>query len=349
MPFSKTAATAGPPVAELRRLVLSQPFRIAHGASSERLVLRLRQGEGIGEAPFVPYYPDTAEEVLEWLAQREPNREWTQEEEVAAPGVVRLAADVLRHDLLAKRHNMPVWRLLKQPDPRGMRACRSLGIPSDLQEFSEQVRRFSGQFDVFKLKLGSGNPYFDEAIVAAAREAAPRALFFGDVNGGWSVTEAAVLLPKMQRLGLAFVEQPVHHAGGMEVWRELQAALPFHTLPLYADESVQTVADLRKFAGLVQGVNIKLLKFGGFSGALELLAVARELGCGTLLGSMIESSIGVTAAAHLAGGFDWIDLDGHLYLENDDFEGLFYDPEGRLVMPAGPGIGVQARRGMTFS
>lgn len=348
MPFSSSVSAKPNWEAEFRRLILTEPFHIAHGSSSERVVFRLRQEGGIGEGPFVPYYRDTPEAVASWLGQRDRNQAWTAQEEAGAPDVVRLALDILRHDLLAKERNVPVWKLLEQPDPTAKRACRSLGIPKDLKEFSEQLRRFSRQFCVFKLKLGSGNASFDEAIVAAAREAAPRAVFFGDVNGGWSVGEAAALLPKMEQLGLSFVEQPVHHAGGVEVWRELQSARASHALPLYADESVQNARDLRKFAGLIQGVNIKLLKAGGFSGALALLASARELGLGTLLGCMIESSVGVTAAAHLAGAVDWIDLDGHLYLQNDDFEGLLYDSKGRLVMPAGPGIGVQACRGDHF-
>lgn len=319
--------------------MLSQPFRIAHGDSSERIVLRLRQGEAIGEAPFVPYYPDTPEAVGIWLEQRDPNRLWTLEEEVGAPAVVRLAADLLRQDSAAKKHGLSVWKLLGQPNPSGMRACRSVGIPSDLKDFSEQVRCFSRQFHVLKLKLGSGNSAFDEAIVAAAREAAPKAVLFGDANGGWSIPEAAALLPKMEELGLAFVEQPVHHAGGIEAWRELHAARSSHSLPLYADESAQTISDICELAGLVQGVNIKLLKSGGFAGALARLASARALGLGALLGCMIETSLGVTAAAHLAGAFDWIDLDGHLYLANNDFEGLAYDSDGRLQMPARPGIG----------
>ena len=126
-------------------------------------------------------------------------------------------------------------------------------------------------------------------------------------------------------------------------WRALHAARANHTLPLYADESVQTASDISELAGLVQGVNIKLLKSGGFAGAVACLASARALGFGTLLGCMIETSLGVTAAAHLAGAFDWVDLDGHLYLANDDFEGLSYDVDGRLQMPARPGIGALQR------
>jgi len=333
---------------EFRKLRLREPFRIAHGISSERVVLRFHSGGAIGEAPFVPYYPDSPEAVRLWLEHTPPLSSATPLADEDAPAVVKLAADLLHHDLEAKTQQVPLWKRLAQPDPRGMRACRSLGIPTNLSDFSEQVRGRARQFQSLKLKLGSGNPDYDEAIVATAREAAPHAVLFGDVNGGWSVSEAIKLLPRMEKFALSFVEQPVHHAGGIELWRELHAARSNHSLPLYADESVQTLADLPALAGLIQGVNIKLLKSKGFAGAIALLAAARSLGLGTLLGCMIESSIGVTAAAHLAGAFDWIDLDGHLYLADDDFEGLSFDSSGRLQLPDRPGIGVIARSKQHF-
>lgn len=328
---------------EFRKLRLREPFRIAHGSSSERVVLRIHLGGAIGEAPFVPYYPDSPESVQLWLEQKRPLWTATPRGDDDTPAVVKLAADLLHHDAEAKARQVPLWKHLGQPDPSGTCACRSLGIPVDLQHFSDQVQALARQFKALKLKLGSGNPDFDEAIVATAREAAPHAVLFGDVNGGWSVSEATKLLPRMEKFSLSFVEQPVHHAGGVELWRELHAARANHSLPLYADESVQTTADLPALAGLIQGVNIKLLKSKGFAAANALLTAARSLGLGTLLGCMIESSIGVTAAAHLAGAFDWIDLDGHLYLADDDFDGLSYDSNGRLQLPDRPGIGVIAR------
>ena len=85
--------------------------------------------------------------------------------------------------------------------------------------------------------------------------------------------------------------------------------------------------------------NIKLLKSGSFDEAISLIRMAREYHLSILLGCMIESSLGVTAAAHLAPWADWIDLDGHFYVSNDDFSGLSYGTEGELIMPQRPGIG----------
>ncbi|NBV86029.1 MAG: hypothetical protein EBS01_07150 [Verrucomicrobia bacterium] len=332
--FDHDALNAG-----LKTLRLSSPFRIAHGVSWERQVLRVNVRGGFGEAPVVPYYQENPCEALEWLGQWDFYGQWLPSQLSEAPRMVRLGLDVLRHDLLGKASGMPVWQMLQLPNPSGATACRSMAIPTDLALFSEQAKALSGQFRVLKLKLGSGNLDWDEAIVAAAREAAPAAVLFGDVNGGWTPQEAVRMVPELKRRGLAFLEQPVHHAGGIEAWRELVAGLGTERLPLFADESVQNAGDVSLFAGLVQGVNVKLLKCGGFNGGLEMIRRARGLGLQTLLGCMIESSLGVTAASHLAGSVDWIDLDGHLYLADDDYKGLSFGERGELCVPAQPGIG----------
>ncbi|HSJ03487.1 MAG TPA: enolase C-terminal domain-like protein, partial [Verrucomicrobium sp.] len=161
-----------------------------------------------------------------------------------------------------------------------------------------------------------------------------------DANGGWTVAETAEMLPELVKYNLTLVEQPFHHDGGTESWRELKYLLPTRPVPVYADESAQIPDDVLKLAGLVDGVNVKLLKCGGLAEARTMIRFARASNMGVLLGCMIESSVGVTAAAHLAPLVDWIDLDGHLYVAEDDYFGLTYDVDGRLVLPERPGIGV---------
>jgi L-Ala-D/L-Glu epimerase len=120
-------------------------------------------------------------------------------------------------------------------------------------------------------------------------------------------------------------------------------ARPAEALPVFADESAQNAADVRELAGLADGVNVKLLKCGSFGGGIEMIRAARTLGMGVILGCMIESSIGITAAAHLAPWADHVDLDGHLYLSDDDYCGVGFDESGCLVMPETPGLGVTPR------
>lgn len=331
------------PEVELKTLHLTTPFRIAHGVSATRQVVRVYEGEAVGEAPFVPYYGEDVEATLTWLRGV---RDVFAPVPMNAPRAGRLALDLLRLDLEGRATGLPLsarvpLTLPHQPGP--VQACRSFSIPTDLAAFAELVAETARQFGVLKLKLGCGDAAFDEEIVATARAAAPEAKLLADVNGGWLVTEAARLIPKLGKYEMMLIEQPIHHAGGVEAWRELRAALPAGVTPLFADESAQTHEDVPLLKGLVEGVNVKLLKCGSFSGAIMMIESARVHDLGVLLGCMIESSIGVTAAAHLAPWADWVDLDGHLYLSDDDYTGLTFDTEGCVVMPERPGIGAVRR------
>ena len=344
--------------AELKTLQLTEPFRIAHGSSSERQVLRIyaRQNgiEAVGEAPFVPYYKDDPAESLKWLGDLiDPMFE--SEIPADAPRPAMLALELVRSDYAGKRDREAMkagWLSFKtqywdhawlNSTPKAIPGCRSFSIPTDLDEFAEKVRETSRQFPVLKLKLGSGNVDHDELIVARARNAAPNATIFADANGGWSVDEAAWIIPEIKRWNLAFIEQPVSHHEGVESWKELRSKLGAVRVSLFADESIQSVKDVESLKGLADGINVKTLKCAGWEAAMSCILAARVSRMKIMLGCMIETSIGTTAAAHLAPLVDWIDLDGHLYVANDDYEGIRYDTHGQLVMPNRPGIGVIKR------
>lgn len=325
---------------ELRSVRLREPFRIAHGVYSERTILHLEMEGAYGEAPFVPYYPDRPENVADWISRISLSDDWTPGSFRDPPRVAHMALEMLWYDLRAQFAGVPLWQFLNLMNPAEKRGCRSLGIPVRLDEFAEKVRRTAASFAVIKLKLGSGDAKYDEEIVATARREAPETTLFADVNGGWSLAEAALLIPILEKHGIEFVEQPIHADRGVAGWRALRSRLGDCGVPLFADESIQSVEDLHVFGEIVDGVNIKLLKCGGISAALEMITAARIHGLRTLLGCMIETQIGVTAAAHLAGEVDGIDLDGHLYLEESDRRGLAYDSEGRLLLPDKSGIGL---------
>lgn len=325
--------------ATLHTLHLREAFHIAHGVSTTRTVLRLHRDGLVAEAPFVPYYGDDPNEALARLDELE------NEEDL--PRTVRLAINLMEHETAARAAWRPLsaWAQEKLGLPTDFLppGCRSLGIPEDLERFAEQVASVARQFQVIKLKLGSGDLGLDLAIVAVARRAAPQAALLLDVNGGWDPTEAPLMIAKLMSYRPTLIEQAIHHRQPPEQWGELRRELPEGAPLLYADESVQTSEDLRAFAPHLDGVNVKLLKCGSFDGAVEMIAAAREHGLGILLGCMIESSLGTTAAAHLAAWADWIDLDGHLHIENDDYRGIDYSVDGRLLMPERPGIGAVPR------
>ncbi len=325
------------PEIELKTLHLTTPFRIAHGASSTRQVVRLKEGDSISEAPFVPYYHEDVEATLAWLRQpqgKPPTR------------AAALALDLLQQDQQCRARGIPLSGLVPAHLPKKsgpIPACRSFSIPTDFSDFAELVAETARQFLILKLKLGSGDLEHDRQIVTTARNSAPDVTIIADVNGGWTVQETQEMLPHLLAHRLILLEQPFHHDHGLEPWQELdrlRADNPaVSIIRIYADESAQTADDVSKLAPYVDGVNVKLLKCRTFGEAIHMIETARQHGLGVLLGCMIESSLGITAAAHLARWADLADLDGHLYLADDDFAGVTFDEDGFLHMPEGPGIG----------
>ena len=160
-----------------------------------------------------------------------------------------------------------------------------------------------------------------------------------DANGAWRVEEAAQIIPRLAAYDLRYIEQPIG-AGEADDWHRLRERLPVSGVPsLIADESVQGAPSILPLASGADGINIKLTKAGGLREARRMIAVARTLGMQVMLGCMVESSAGMTAAAHLAPLADFVDLDGHLDVANDPFEGVRWD-DGRLSLPERPGLGL---------
>lgn len=318
-------------------------------------MLRISGLGAVGEAPFVPYYAENAEETLAWaLGQDLAAWVGTPPAEVArmlasrgAPRFGRMAVDVLLQDLAAREAGLPLGDYLAAQNPalppRGPMpaGCRTLSIPGDLAVYQEEVRKTAAAFPVLKLKCGSGNPGFDAEVISAAREAAPHHTLLVDANGAWTVEETLSLLPILIKNRVQVLEQPVS-SKELEPWRELRSHWPASGPLLVADESVQCLADIRNLAACVDGVNLKLAKFGSLTHMTDALLFARTLGLRVMIGCMVESAVGVTAAAHLARWADDIDLDGHLYLAADDHSGAWYGAEGRLHVPGKPGLGLKS-------
>ena len=301
--------------------------------------------QAVGEAPFVPYYHDDQMSTLRWFLEHE-SLDFRHPPPSDAPRLVQLALELLRGDWMGKKNGTTLGvelGELRASSTDSISGCRSFSIPTDMSRFADLVKQTAAQFKVLKLKLGSGDLAWDEKIVEVARAAAPEVVLFADVNGGWSLEQSIKMIRRLERWNLAFIEQPIHHQNGVAGWRSLREKLGVTAMKLVADESAQTLEDLGALLGLVDGVNVKMLKCGGWSKAAQMMRKAKADGFFVMLGCMIESSIGVTAAAHLAPLADWIDLDGHLYLSNDDYSGLRYGSEGGLIMPDLPGIGVLQR------
>jgi L-alanine-DL-glutamate epimerase-like enolase superfamily enzyme len=255
------------------------------------------------------------------------------------PAAARAAIDIALHDHWARQLGYPLYRLWGLNPARAPVSSWTIPIVADEDELRRRVRSASA-FPILKLKLGSGNLATDEGIVRVAREETDADLCV-DANGAWPVDEAAMIIPRLAAYDLLFIEQPLPQHG-VEAWHELRSRLPEGMPALIADESVQQTGDIPTLAGAADGINIKLAKAGGLREARRMITLARALGMQVMIGCMVETSVGVTAAAQLAPLADYADLDGNLLLVRDPYIGATID-EGRLSLPNEPGLGIRRR------
>jgi len=322
---------------------LRHVFRIARGASDVRhnLLLEVEHDgrAGLGEAAPIRRYGEdrqSAAAAVEAMAGRldDARAFATAAARAAVPGQssAEAAVDMALHDLAGQRLGVPLYELLGL-DPRDA-PVTSFTIGLDSPDAMARKVREAAAYPVLKVKMGSDG---DREVLQAVRDST-RATLRVDANEGWTPAEALGRLEWLHSLGVELVEQPLP-AGMTAETRELRRLSP---LPFYADESVHRAADIPALAGAFDGINVKLMKCGGIGEALRMIAVARAHGMKVMLGCMIESSLGITAAAHLSPLADIADLDGNLLLESDPFVGVTVR-EGRLVLPERPGLGVRPR------
>jgi L-alanine-DL-glutamate epimerase-like enolase superfamily enzyme len=344
-------------VIEPLSLRLRQPFVIAHGASTTRdnvLVRLVGSGvdaglEGVGEAAAVPYLGESRAGIvayLEALARSQPDLDprglaHAIDALPAGSAAARAAVDIALFDAFGQALGAPLYRLLGLEPRRSPPSSFTIAIGTP-EQMAEAAR--AAPLPVLKLKLGGDsaciNPAEDAdlARIDAVRAASALPIRV-DANAGWSRERAERLLPLLAERGVELCEQPLA-VGDLDGLRAL-SRLPRRPA-LFADESIRTSADIVAHAGLVDGVVIKLAKSGGIRGALRDIALARAFGLDVLLSCMIESSVAVTAAAHIAPLCQHVDLDGSLLIDNDPFEGVLHR-EGRLVLSERPGLGLVAR------
>ena len=215
---------------------------------------------------------------------------------------------------------MPLHRLLGLPR-RAVPTSVTVGInPPEVtrERVTETLRKDGAR--CLKIKLGSpeGRDHDKAHFAAAAEAAAPfRVKLRVDANGGWTPGEAIMMDLWLAERGVDYVEQPL--AEGME--SELPAVFAARRLPIFLDESVKDGGSVPKIADRCDGVNLKLMKTGGVTEALRLVATARAHGLKTMIGCMSESSVAIAAGASLGALFDHIDLDSHLNLAPDPADG----------------------------
>ena len=325
------------------------PFAIARGSASEWRVVWVRLtdrdgAEGWGEAAPSRFYGETADTVVAALGHLAPVLEgadaWsmeTVEAELAKAirfnGAAKSAISAALHDLAGRRLGVPLYRLWGLDPARAPRSSFTIGLGTD-DELRHKVAE-AAEYPILKVKLGSDR---DEQIIRIVRDAAPRKTIRVDANAAWTARRALAMVELLAEVGVEFVEQPLppEDVDGLRFVRDRSP------LPIIADESCIRASDIPRLAGVVDGINIKLSKCGSLREALRMIAVARAHGMLVMCGCMIETSLGITAAAHLAPLLDFADLDGAALLADDPCHGASI-AGGRIAIPDAPGLGVIQR------
>ncbi|MEX0995391.1 MAG: dipeptide epimerase, partial [Balneolaceae bacterium] len=300
---------------------------------------------GWGEAAPNQRYEENAPGVEKFLRQLAPNDtlliDTCQElEELisSTPGYSAsgaAAVEMAWWDWYGKIRNEPLWRLWKSENPTGSVSSFTIGLddPAIIQKKVLEAKKFP----ILKVKLGGGN---DREIIRAIREVTGKPLRV-DANEGWtSIEEATGMLDWLAGQYIELVEQPM--PSSMD--REMAHLKKKSSIPLIADESFLSDESLKDLKVGFHGINIKLMKIGGLRKARQKLIEARDLGLKVMIGCMIESSLANTAGAMLGIEADYVDLDGHLLIEEDPFEGLVLNEENRITLPDRAGLGVIPRK-----
>lgn len=321
-------------------LDLRTTFRVAHGASDQRHNVLVYLDDGVGEAAAVPYYGETQEGIIAYLKSvPDLGDDLFDMDDIlarrpAGSRAARSAIDEALHDLWGKKLGQPLYKLFGL-NPRNI-PLTSFTIGMDEPQVMAEQAKASGH-PILKIKLGGEA---DEARIKAIRGATNSKLRV-DANAGWSREQALRLIPRLAEYDLEFIEQPlaVDDVDGY-FWLKDELRAQRITIPIYADETAKNSRDVAKLAGAIDGVVVKTMKSEGIREALRMIHAARAHDMQIMLSCMVESSVGVTAAAHLAPLCDYADLDGPLLIKNDPYRGVTYDG-AKMFLPDGAGIGAE--------
>jgi L-alanine-DL-glutamate epimerase-like enolase superfamily enzyme len=308
---------------------LDKPFRTARGASTETrvIVVTISNGQhtGRGEAVPISRYGQTTASTVAQLEQISSKGavDRQQVQELLPAGAARNALDCALWDLEAKVSGKRAWELANIEIVHVVETAFTISLDTP-EKMAASAQANSGA-PVLKVKLGGD--YLDLPRVEAVRGAAPAARLIVDANESWSPSHYQENVSGLARLGVELIEQPFP-ADADDILETLD-----HPVPVCADESCHTTADLPRLVNRYEAINVKLDKTGGLTEALLLTERARQSGLKLLFGCMVCTSLGIAPARLLARATDYVDLDGPLLLAGDRHHGLTYD-HGRIGLPS---------------
>lgn len=333
-------------------LTTAHPFGISYGTSQDtkNVIVRLKYDKhvGFGEAAPAKYHGETRETALAVLAQIKESGligsdpfailEVSNRMDALVQGhaSAKAAVEMALFDLAGKIVGQPVYAMLGLKGLKPPMTDFTIGIDS-LEMVEKKTREaVEAGYKILKVKQGT---LYDRTIIEKVRKIAPNIPLRVDANGAWTPKQAIAMSKFLAEHEVQFIEQPLPKAAHKEdfLYVKEQSAVQ-----IFADESVCTSKDVARLAGCVDGVVVKLAKTGGLLEAMRVIHTARAHSMQIMIGCMIESSIGVTAAAHLSFLVDHLDLDGAILLAKDPFHGAEYK-DGYLNLRDLPGLGVTPR------
>ena len=296
---------------------------------------------GYGEASMPPYLGQTVESVTNFLQKvdLEQFSDPCQLEDILtyvdslSPGdtAAKAAVDIALHDLVGKIIGAPwhrIWGLNKEKAPS---TTFTIGIDT-AEVVKQKTQACANQFNILKVKLGREN---DKEMIETIRSVTNLPIAV-DVNQGWKDRQMALdMILWLKEKGIVMVEQPMPK----EQLDDIAWVTEQSPLPIFADESIQRLKDIRNVEGAFTGINIKLMKCTGMREAWKMLNYARARNMKVMIGCMTETSCAVSAAAQLSPAVDFADLDGNLLIANDRFKGMTVE-KGRITLNDEPGLGL---------
>ena len=303
---------------------------------------------GYGEAALPPYLVETQESVCEFLKLAEPVINNCSEPlnvdsimqlvNALAPGnhAAKASIDIALHDLYGKREGKPLWQIWDID--HNATPCTSYTIGYDASDSIVLVKVHEADWaKILKVKLGRGEAE-DKRMITLIRSISDKPIYV-DANQGWSTKEHALMMCQwLAEQGVVMIEQPMpKHMNEEHAWLCERV-----DLPILADEACQTYDDVAALQPYYDGINIKLMKCGGVAQARKMITLARELGMQVMIGCMTETRAGISAATTLSPLVDYADLDGHVLLGNDPYDGIQI-VDGKLTLVDKPGTGVSPR------
>jgi len=300
---------------------------------------------GYGEASMPPYLGESHQSATEFLSKVDLSGfdDPFQMEQILdyvdgiAPGnpAAKASVDIALHDLVGKLIGQPWYRIWGLDPARAPVTTFTIGI--DTAEVVRQKVAEAMEFRMLKVKLGKDN---DREMIETIRSMTQVPLT-ADPNQGWTDRQYAIDMAHwLKEQGVLYIEQPMPR----DRVDDLAWLTENSPLPILGDEGIQRLPDLirAKERGTYNGVVLKLMKTVGMREAYTMIRMARAFGMKILIGCMTETSCAISAASQLSPLVDWADLDGHLLISNDVFDGMKV-VDGRIVLPRTPGIGVVPR------